>query len=279
MKLKTFLLLTALFMGITSLSAKTVRGNGKIVIKEISVPEYDEIEVNSQNILYNNSNVSGLFRRNRASSGSLTFNYSQKDAPAFLQVGIDENLLPHLKIKVEGKRLYVEAKDIQIQPTRMEITSHSKKIRSVSLIGSMDINLIGYINSEILDVNLAGSGDIKADDLIAANRINVYLKGSGDINLLNVSCNELNGRVAGSGDIRFRGEALKGYYEVAGSGDLSAYDCPVTNLECLVKGSGDIRANATGTLRAEVRGSGDIHYTGNASVNATVKGSGDITKR
>lgn len=266
-------------MGITSLSAKTVRGNGKIVIKEISVPDYDEIEVTSQNILYNNSNISGLFRKNHASSGSLTFNYSQKDAATFLEVGIDENLFPYLKIKVEGKRLYVEAKDRQIQPTRMEITSHSRKLRSVSLTGSMDINLIGYINTGILDVNLAGSGDIKADDLVTANIINVYLKGSGDINLMNLSCNEINGKVAGSGDIRFRGKARKGYYEVAGSGDLSAYDCPVTDLECQVKGSGDIRANATGTLRAEVRGSGDIHYTGNASVNATVKGSGDITKR
>lgn len=278
MKTKIILSVLLLAMGITCKPVKTIRGNGDIVTRQLTVSDYDRIAVSSQDIIYPNSKGFSFFQTNK--SPVLSVNYSQQEGAPSLTLSIDENLVSYLKIEVADRTLTISAqKDARISPSHMEIITSSPNIKNVSLLGSMDIYLRGPVESDKLEFELTGSGDIHIPDQLEARSISASLRGSGDISLKHVSCNELYGRVAGSGDILFKGSADSGYYEVAGSGDISAYDCHVTDLKCLVKGSGDIRAYASGTLDAEVRGSGDISYKGNANVQSRIKGSGDINKR
>ncbi|HQV37276.1 MAG TPA: DUF2807 domain-containing protein, partial [Flavobacterium sp.] len=63
----------------------------------------------------------------------------------------------------------------------------------------------------------AGSGDIKAFELVSENA-KVNVSGSGDIK---VNCTEfIEARVAGSGDIEYKGNPKKVDTKVAGSGTI-----------------------------------------------------------
>ena len=64
---------------------------------------------------------------------------------------------------------------------------------------------------------MAGSGDIKAIELVSENA-KVNVSGSGDIK---VNCTEfIEARVAGSGDIEYKGNPKKVDTKVAGSGTI-----------------------------------------------------------
>lgn len=82
--------------------------------------------------------------------------------------------------------------------------------------GSGEIELKGTTNT--LKVNVAGSGDFKGYDL-DANDVDVSVTGSGDAK---INCNgHLKARVAGSGDIKYKGNPKTEDSKVAGSGRIS----------------------------------------------------------
>lgn len=85
-----------------------------------------------------------------------------------------------------------------------------------AMSGSGDITLRG--NTENLKVSISGSGDIKAYKLDADN-VDAAISGSADIE---VTANKMiRARVAGSGDISYRGNPEKVDTKSTGSGDIS----------------------------------------------------------
>ena len=84
--------------------------------------------------------------------------------------------------------------------------------------GSGDIQLIGTASE--LDCNVTGSGDFDADKLWAAV-VSAQVSGSGDIMVY--AEKELNARIAGSGDISYKGNPSKENFKTSGSGDISKY--------------------------------------------------------
>lgn len=133
--------------------------------------------------------------------------------------------------------------------------------------------------TDIKKVALKGSGDIKADDNIETSDLQVTLSGSGDINLT-VQAINVDSSLNGSGDINLSGITTNLDVSMTGSGDFDALELSTENTEAKLSGSGDIEVNATKSLNAVVRGSGDIQYSGNPEVkNTKVYGSGDIDPR
>ena len=59
----------------------TIKGDGNIITKEISISDYDEISY----------------------VGKVNIKYEQSNASPFFKITIDENILPHLDIKIKGK--------------------------------------------------------------------------------------------------------------------------------------------------------------------------------
>ncbi|WP_430409460.1 head GIN domain-containing protein [Kordia sp.] len=86
----------------------------------------------------------------------------------------------------------------------------------MAVSGSGDMTARG--NADNAEVKLAGSGDIHAYKL-KANNVVVSLAGSGDIRVY--AENSLKARVAGSGDITYKGRPSKEDTKVAGSGSIS----------------------------------------------------------
>ena len=67
----------------------TIKGDGNIITKEISISDYDEISY----------------------VGKVNIKYEQSNASPFFKITIDENILPHLDIKIKGKTLIIQPKN------------------------------------------------------------------------------------------------------------------------------------------------------------------------
>lgn len=115
-----------------------------------------------------------------------------------------ENLIrtPNFKVSVAGSG---DAK-LEIDATSID----------ASIAGSGELALKGKTNR--LDVSVTGSGEYKGYDL-DANDVDVSVSGSGDAKI--VCHGHLKARVAGSGDIKYKGNAKTEDSKVAGSGSIS----------------------------------------------------------
>ena len=215
-----------------------IKGNGNQKTENRSTAEYDEIK------------LQGYFDVDLVAG---------KEGEISVQA--EENLLPYIKVVVEGNvlKIYQEkGKNLQV--------SRGNKI------------LITVPFDKISAVNLSGSGDINTKNQIKTEKITATLSGSGDLNI-DVDASEVEAKLSGSGDVRLKGKSDKLVAKISGSGDISASDLMTKDVEAGISGSGDIKVNCTESLNARVSGSGDIFYSGEPkSKDTKVSGSGNIKK-
>ena len=216
-------------------SKKTIKGNGNVVTERRTTAPYDEIKVAG---FFDVSLVEGK-------EGNIVIEGEENIIPVVvvevknnaLTIYTDKNtslsskkrLL--IKIPVEAvssislagsgsitSKTTIKAEDIAIQLSGsgdINLTLASQNVKA-SLSGSGDIVLTGTTDN--YDTSLAGSGDIKSEELVAKN-VSAALSGSGDIS---VNCsNDLQAKVAGSGNISCKGTPVTKDTKVSGSGRIS----------------------------------------------------------
>jgi hypothetical protein len=121
------------------------------------------------------------------------------------------------------------------KPVKVVITTPS--LQAVNLSGSGSLNASG-ISGDSLNLNVSGSGAVVAAGSV--NTVNVAIKGSGNVDVHAVRAKGLNASVQGSGDLR-------GY----------ASNSAIIN----VAGSGDVRIRGNPSARIVNRsGSGDVSF-------------------
>lgn len=212
-----------------------VEGDGKKTTITRSTSEYDEIA------------VAGSFRVDLVAG---------KEGTITLEG--DENLLEYVKTEVDGNQLKIQIdKNVSFKNghRQISITIPFEKISKVSFTGSGDIETKNSINAENFEINFAGSGDGNFE--VNSPNLKVALAGSGDLNVTGTSTN-LIAKVAGSGDLDCsKLEAQNAEATVAGSGDLKV-NC-TNKLTARVAGSGDISYKGKPeSVDKKVNGSGDI---------------------
>lgn len=108
----------------------------------------------------------------------------------------------------------------------------------------------------------------------------VYCSGSGDIRIDNVSSDEFECHISGSGDITASGRCKELELAITGSGDIDTRDLRAEDVHARISGSGDMDVYAANSIRGSVSGSGDINYYGDPpSTRVRVSGSGEIRPR
>lgn len=257
-------------------SPKTIKGNKKIVTKEIKIGDFDKISLAGSNNVY--------------------YELKETSSP-FLSVEIDENLVEYLDIKVENKELLVRIKNgTSFSATRFIIRTNSTKLSAVDVRGSGNA-ILGNIKANELDLTVRGSGNVKMDSgtitaftaqgsgsgnihvdgkLKTASAI-IKVQGSGGINIKDIESNKLQSSVSGSGDIKIAGKAEAAEFNANGSGSISAKEVEAKDVRSTVRGSGSINLWATQSLDASVAGSGSVGYRGNpAKLQKSERGSGRI---
>jgi hypothetical protein len=213
-----------------------IKGNGKVITEKRTTAGYDEI------------NVAGFFD---------VVLVSGKEGAISVQG--EENLLPYVKVEVEGNvlKIYTEK--------NVNISTNKEIVLTVPF-------------EQISFVSLSGSGDLKSKNTIVGSKFTAKLSGSGDLTL-DVKTTDFEANLSGSGDVVLTGNSDSFTSKISGSGDVDAVNLATKKANLTISGSGDMKVNCSESLYARVSGSGDISYKGNPEIKDTkVSGSGEISK-
>ena len=165
-------------------------------------------------------------------------------------------------------------------PMDAKVSAGEAVFGEVSPSQSLELGNAGCGDWKVADVrgparfNLTGAGDIHAANV---GDIHVNIAGSGD--LFFQSTGGLDARVAGSGDVTGVTVNGSIGAKVAGSGDIIVQGGRVSTLTAAIAGSGDVKFHGeAGALNASIVGSGDVdvsrvtgpiakHVTGSGEIN------------
>ncbi len=235
------IILSIVLCSITSVNAqwwggKKVNGNGNMVTKNRTTPDYDQIKVKGS---FDVSLVSG-------SEGKLT-------------VEGESNLIEHIRTEVDGDvlKIYVE-KEYYLKPSRgkkLLVTVPFEDLSKVTLSGAGDVYSKDVIKATNFKTGISGSGDVKL--MIEAQNTEGYVTGSGDLKLSG-SSNDFDCKVTGSGDLKaYDLNAKDVVASITGSGDIQV--TATSSIKARITGSGDIDYKGNPEMEdKKVSGSGDI---------------------
>ncbi|MBZ4035006.1 DUF2807 domain-containing protein [Flavobacterium sp. 17A] len=238
MKRSILLLACIMLLSVSSNAQSKINGNGKVITQTRTTGDYDGIK------------VAGFFDVDLVAGkeGKIT-------------IKGEENLLPLIKVEVEGNELkvYVE-KGTQIR------TSMGKKIE-------MTIPF-----EKISALTLSGSGDVRTKNKITSDNFSAKLSGSGNFDL-DVDSKSLDLALSGSGDVALKGKADSFTSKISGSGNVNASNLKSKTADVTVSGSGNSVVSCDTSITGRVSGSGNIKYLGNPEKrDVKVSGSGKIYK-
>lgn len=213
---------------------KRIKGNGNKVTKTRTVGEFDEVFVGGS---FDVKLVSGK-------EGKITIN-------------MDSNLLQYLITEVRNDELVIKwEKGVNINyKDKILITVPFKDITVASLAGSGDLYSEDVIKADRLKTTLSGSGDINLK--VDANTLKTGISGSGDIKLSGTA-NEVDAGISGSGDIHaYDLKTKEADLSISGSGGIKMSISD--KLKARIAGSGDIYYKGNPAKQdVKVSGSGSV---------------------
>lgn len=233
---KTVILLAALLAINTVKAQQKIKGNGNITTITRTTSDYDAVSFTGS---FDYVLVSGTEGK--------------------IQIEGEENLLQYIVTEVKNGTLSVRTENrTNLQTSRnktIKITVPFEEIHEVSLTGSGDVWNENTLTASHFKTSLTGSGDVKLQ--LEAETIEASVTGSGDMSLKGQTTS-LKVNVTGSGD--YEGYQLTANdvdVSVNGSGDATIV-CN-GHLKARVAGSGDITYKGNPkTEDSKVAGSGSI---------------------
>ena len=277
LSLTLFLLL---LVGSVNLYAETIKGNGNIVTKEIDVRDFDEITLSMPATVH--------FTQSEQYSCSIT---------------IDENLVQFVGIKVIGDDLsirQVPAKDGKpllsvsfgekelsvpkyqyptLQFTKFEIHISAPRLEDVRVNGSGIFNFVSDFSAYKLNADVNGSGQIISDNVLKIGGLDVEIAGSGSVVFAQVSVDEAEVSISGSGSATIEGSFVEVDLKLMGSGNITL-NGDMHTAKAKIAGSGNIHIGKVSKLvNYDIAGSGNVYYSGDAETRGYIAGSGTIQKK
>ena len=216
-----------------------ISGDGNVVSKEIRIEDYDEIQIEGENI---------------------DLKYTQSDDAPYLKIETDQNIHDLLKISSDSKELVIrpQNKYTGIKPTCFIVTTNSTTLKEFKMAGRGNCDFGKGLSGEKLEIKFAGGGNIKADS---------------------IAFDRLDCEIAGSGTVYLSGKTEKMNIKSAGSSKFKTFDLETEELNCKAAGSTNIEITANKEISAKIAGSGTIRYKGNPNIKGKkIAGSGSITK-
>jgi hypothetical protein len=175
-----------------------------------------------------------------------------------LRIEADDNLIGHLRTRVDGRTLRID-----VQPGR--ILQPARPIRYYLVVQDL----------ERLTLSSSGSAEIRN---LAVFELEAVLGGSGDLLLDRFGADRLSLTVSGSGRARAAGAVIEQTVALTGSGDFEARALESRFADVHTSGSGSATVRVRERLTARVAGSGSVFYYGSPQVQRTVTGSGTVRR-
>lgn len=185
MKVLSILLLTYLFIscnepliviGNKNAGNSSIKGNGKIISKNIEVNRFDIID---------NSFIADI--------------HFVQDSSFSVSLSVDENLVSYFNIKEINTKLIIDENGREnIQPTQAIVEIHIPYLKTLNNLGTGNFKAAAYNTQQNFYINNTGTGDIHIHQ-INVNMLDILNSGTGDI-LLEGFANELKLKNTGTGD-------------------------------------------------------------------------------
>jgi hypothetical protein len=176
----------------------------------------------------------GEFSRVRAATSGAV--HVVVGAAAKVEVSCDDNLLQHVRTRVEGGELVI---DTDGEPMRfregLRVEIACPALVGASLSGSGSLRVEGLSGARF-DASLSGSGELSARGTVAHTALS--LTGSGDLRCRDLLAEEAQVSLAGSGDVHVHASARLSV-SISGSGDVR-YSGGAPEITRSVAGSGTI---------------------------------------
>jgi len=177
-----------------------------------------------------------------------------------VRVEVDENLQQYIETDVENNKLQIRTR------------------KGYNLRPRGDINIEVYAPL-LTSIETKGSGSISGKGLLDAqnNDVDLRVAGSGNIDV-EMNASKIDGEIAGSGNLNIKGTARDFDGDVMGSGNIRAGKLKTENSKIEIAGSGNVEVFASNKLDVRVMGSGEVRHRGSAQVNTRIMGSGSVVK-
>lgn len=236
--MKTIKLILGLLLVITSTQVnawnKKVKGNGNVTSIERSTGNYDKIAV--------------------AGNFDVTL---VEGTEGKLDIKIEDNLTQYLVTEVKNGVLKIKwEKGVQVKTSKgVKITLPFKEIDQVSLGGSGTVKTQDTIDSNELTIEVAGSGNMQLD--VKTSNLVAKIAGSGNVKI-NGNTTNLMCKIAGSGNFNSYGlNTQNTEAKIAGSGNV--YTTVNGTLSAKIAGSGSVKYKGEAkTENIKISGSGSV---------------------
>lgn len=185
----------------------------------------------------------------------------QSGATPGLKIDGYENLLKHIKTKVENNTLVIYS-DLD-DSWRME---SGDVVAEVTMPAIKSLTLKGAPNADV-------HGTVAGSDFL------LDISGASETTIDSVSVDKLSVEVSGAGDVDVKGGTAKhASYRIEGAGHFRAF--PVQSEEVItdISGAGDCQVTATKKLTAKISGAGSVSYKGHPEVSKDVSGAGSVSE-
>lgn len=209
----SFILVLILMAGLLcSCHINKASGDGNVVSKEIPIKDYDEIQIEGENV---------------------DFKYIQSDDVPYLKVETDQNIMDLLDINTDSKVLVVRPKNRHtgINPTRFIVITNSTALKEFKMAGGGNCDLDCEIagsgtvslsgKTEKMNIKSAGSSKIKAFGLETEE---LTCKAAGSTHIEITANKAISTKIAGSGTIRYKGNPNIKEKSIIGSGSITKVD-------------------------------------------------------
>lgn len=259
MKRTKFILcaLIGLFVGTSSLWAVDhVKGNGNLTSKKISIEDFNAIRFD----------------------GVIDFNYVQSEAPATIEVTVDQNLHDYVNIEIKDRVLQIGFKGAKVDHfTKFIVKTNSKWLNEVKVSGNGNFMLNSAYAGDEMTIKANANSLVQLKNKVTVGKLNLDVSGSANMVANNIEVDKLECDIDGSGSITLKkGTAKEGDFGIVSSGDLHALGIEIPRIECSVTGNGLAELRPTKNLKANIIGKGKIRYKGPTAVEQRVIGKGTI---
>ncbi len=224
-----------------------IKGNGKVIKKEVKIKDFTTIDVSSGFDVY-------------LSEGDKTH----------LRIEADENLMPHIRTYVDKGTLKISSRKNIWKSKSLKVYVTYTQLNGISASGGSDI----YANNEIKtqQFNLQMSGGSDADLKLKANRLHAEMSGGADLEMHFTGADfSLSGSGGSDSELTLL-QVKNATFQLSGGSDASVIgECDVLTLNN--SGGSDFNGRGFKAKRASVNASGaadaKLHVTEEISVSAS----------
>ena len=270
-------MLALLALNAVSMGAKELKGNGKIVTREITLSDdFTAIDMNRR--IFGDEGGSWFSWFGFGHDRDCSFEYTQGESSG-LRITIDENLYPYVQVQIKkGELSFTTKESVELSPTELKIEGCSKQLNRVKISGGIDFLLRSALSGDQLDIRASGGSDVLMKEAVRVADCEVTSSGGSDLYLTNLACRAIEASASGGSDLYLGGRAETGDLSVSGGSDVKASDFVAKRLECSASGGSDAYVHATDYLDASASGGSDVYYKGSPKMDVSSSGGSDVRK-